>query len=252
MTSYVHDTSTPLSGASPRDSTEYDDWAHQWWDRRGPFSTLSWIARQRAGLIPDAPAGGENPPLLVDICCGGGLQSPHLKGKGYRHVGIDASSESAEVARAHGVDEVIHADVHDVPLPSGCADVVVAGQCLEHVDRPFEVVAEICRLLKPGGLVIADTIADTLLARLLIIDIAENAPLSWMAPKGCHDHRMFVNPKRLAYEFARHGVPVQTYGLFPDKRDLIAWTLNRTDHVRLRRTSSTNIIYQAIGRKNLL
>ncbi|UCM86555.1 methyltransferase domain-containing protein [Streptomyces marincola] len=235
---------TPL-----RDTTEYDEWSGQWWDPRGPFSTLSWIARQRASLIPRAPAGTGGTPLLVDVCCGGGLLHPHIADKGYRHVGVDASALSAEVARSHGVDEVIHADVHRVPLPDGCADVVVAGQCLEHVDRPWEVIAECCRLLKPGGLVIADTIADTLLARLAIITLAENVPLSWMAPKGCHDHRMFVNPRRLAFEFARNGVPVQTYGLFPDKRDLLAWALNRTDRVRLRRIASTDVIYQAIGRK---
>ena len=33
-------------------------------------------------------------------------------------------------------------------------DLVVSGQCLEHVENPFRLVAEIARVLKPGGLAI--------------------------------------------------------------------------------------------------
>ncbi len=39
-----------------------------------------------------------------------------------------------------------------VPLPSGFADLVVIENCLDHVDQPRDVVKEIWRLLKPGGL----------------------------------------------------------------------------------------------------
>lgn len=49
------------------------------------------------------------------------------------------------------------ADAHAIPLASGCADGVVVQAVLEHVVDPFKVVAEIKRILKPSGLVYAET-----------------------------------------------------------------------------------------------
>lgn len=39
-----------------------------------------------------------------------------------------------------------------VPLPSGYADIVLAENCLDHVDEPVEVLREIHRLLREDGL----------------------------------------------------------------------------------------------------
>ena len=33
-------------------------------------------------------------------------------------------------------------------------DLVISGQCLEHVENPFRLVAEMARVLKPGGLML--------------------------------------------------------------------------------------------------
>jgi SAM-dependent methyltransferase len=43
------------------------------------------------------------------------------------------------------------ADAAALPLPAGCADTVIALELLEHVPRPQAVLAEIVRLLAPGG-----------------------------------------------------------------------------------------------------
>lgn len=45
----------------------------------------------------------------------------------------------------------INAPLHDIPLPDGTADVVLCTEVLEHVPNPHQVVAELARLLKPGG-----------------------------------------------------------------------------------------------------
>jgi 2-polyprenyl-6-hydroxyphenyl methylase/3-demethylubiquinone-9 3-methyltransferase len=232
--------------------TEYDDWSALWWQRRGPFASLRWIARSRADHIPPASRPGA---VLLDLACGGGLLHPYLAGKGYRHVGVDVSTRSAEVARRHGVDEVIISDIARVDLPDGFADVVVAGHCLEHVDRPLTVVAECCRLLRPGGTLLIDTIADTFLARLSTIILGEHLPVSWAAPKGTHDHRYFVNPTALVNACVANGVPVTAFGIMPDTRDLIAFALGRdyrkgrNGDVRMRRVKSTNMLYGVVGVK---
>lgn len=49
------------------------------------------------------------------------------------------------------------ADAHQIPLASDSVDGVVAQAVLEHVLEPDTVVAEIWRVLKPGGLVYAET-----------------------------------------------------------------------------------------------
>jgi SAM-dependent methyltransferase len=49
------------------------------------------------------------------------------------------------------------ADAHQIPLPDGSVDAVVIQAVLEHVLDPPRVVAEIWRVLRPAGLVYAET-----------------------------------------------------------------------------------------------
>lgn len=239
---------TPMSTGDPGtpEPAEYDSWSTLWWQRRGPLAILHWCASARAEHIPPARRPGA---VLIDVACGGGLLHPHIADKGYRHIGVDVSAKSAEVARRHGVDEVLLHDIHDIPLPDGCADVVVAGYCLEHVARPFDVVAECCRLLKPGGTLVMDTIADTFLARLSVITLGEGMPVTWAAPKGTHDHRSFIAPRQLVEACAANGVPVDLFGVVPVARDLVSYSLGRGYDVRMRSGRSTKILYGVAGVK---
>jgi SAM-dependent methyltransferase len=49
------------------------------------------------------------------------------------------------------------ADGHGIPLGNQCVDAVLVQAVLEHVLDPWKVVAEIHRVLKPGGIVYAET-----------------------------------------------------------------------------------------------
>lgn len=49
------------------------------------------------------------------------------------------------------------ADAHKIPLGDGCVDAVLAQAVLEHVLDPWRVAAEIHRVLRPGGILYAET-----------------------------------------------------------------------------------------------
>ena len=225
------------------DLAQYDGLADQWWQATGGFAMLHWLAAHRAGHIPPAPHPGA---VLVDLACGGGLMAPHAARLGYQHVGVDLVAAGLAVAAAHGVCAV-RASVLAVPLRDGCADVVVAGEVLEHVEDDVAVLAEAARLLKPGGTVVVDAIAATRLAEVIAIRIAERLPGG--PPPGIHDPDLFVDRRRLLAAADRLGLDLRLVGLRPSVRDLLAWRRGRREVVRLRELPTTAVLFAGYGRK---
>jgi 2-polyprenyl-6-hydroxyphenyl methylase / 3-demethylubiquinone-9 3-methyltransferase len=225
------------------DPAQYDDLASQWWRPRGTFAMLHWLAAARARLVPPAARPGA---VLVDLGCGAGLLAPHLNGKGYRHLGVDLSAAALRQAAEHGVTPV-RADVLAVPLADGCADVVCAGEILEHVYDLPRAVAQACRLLRPGGLLVIDTLAATALSRFVAVTVGERIP--WGAPRGIHDPALFVDRAQLAKECERHGVRLRVRGIRPSATDLARWLVHRVDTVRMLPTPTTSVLFQGRGTK---
>ncbi len=225
------------------DVRQYDDLAGEWWRPDGAFAMLGWLARARAELVPRASRPDA---VLVDLGCGAGLLAPHLAGKGYRHIGVDLVRSALTQAVEHGVTAV-QGDVTRLPLVDGCADVVSAGEILEHVADRHAVVAEACRVLRPGGLVVLDTLADTPLCRLVAVAVAERIP--GLVPRGVHDPGLFVDPVQLTGQFARHGVRLQVRGLRPAVAGITRWLLTRRGSARMVPTRLTSVLYQGRGVK---
>jgi 2-polyprenyl-6-hydroxyphenyl methylase / 3-demethylubiquinone-9 3-methyltransferase len=226
------------------DPRQYDDLAAEWWRPAGTFAVLHWLAAARAALVPPAPGPGR---ILVDAGCGGGLLAPHLRGKGYRHIGVDLRRSGLVQAVPHGVTAV-NGDVTALPLKAGGADVVVAGEILEHVTDLSGTVAELCRVLRPGGLLVLDTVNDTALSRLLTVTLGERLGV---APPGLHDPALFVPPQRLVAEFAQHGVPLRIRGVRPSLPGLFRWLVlgQAARGRRIVPVPSTAVLYQGIGTK---
>jgi 2-polyprenyl-6-hydroxyphenyl methylase/3-demethylubiquinone-9 3-methyltransferase len=225
------------------DPAQYDDLAASWWDGRGPFAMLHWIAEARARLVPQATHEAS---VLVDIACGGGLLAPHLAGKGHRHVGVDLSPTATAVARRHGV-AAVRGDAQRLPLADACADVVVAGEVLEHVPDLDAAVSEACRVLRPGGTLVVDTIAATWFGRFSSITVGERLPGG--PPRRLHDPALYVDRDRLVRVAAAHGVVLSLAGLRPSVPDYLAWVTGRRDRARMVPTRSTAGLFQAHGRK---
>jgi 2-polyprenyl-6-hydroxyphenyl methylase / 3-demethylubiquinone-9 3-methyltransferase len=225
------------------DVRQYDDLADEWWRPDGVFAMLHWIAEARARLVPPAARPGA---VLVDLGCGAGLLAPHVAGKGYRHVGVDLVDSALRQAADHGVTPV-RGNVTRLPLADACADVVSAGELLEHVTDLRGTVAEACRILRPGGLLVLDTLNDTPLARFVAVTVAERLP--GVAPRGIHDPNLFVDRRVLVDECARHGVALRTRGLRPEIPGIVRWLTRRRGPVRMVPDRITAVLYQGRGEK---
>jgi 2-polyprenyl-6-hydroxyphenyl methylase/3-demethylubiquinone-9 3-methyltransferase len=225
------------------DVGQYAELADHWWQPNGVFAMLHWLAQARAALIPPARRTGA---VLVDLGCGGGVLSAYVGALGYRHIGVDLEPVSLRLAAQHGV-ETIRADVRAVPLADGCADVVSAGEILEHVADPSTVVAQACRLLRPGGLLVLDTINATALGRFVAVTVAER--VGGTVAKGIHDPALFVPPAVVIEESARHGVKLTVRGIRPAVVPLLRWVVRRRGWVPIVPTKSTAVLYQGWGVK---
>jgi 2-polyprenyl-6-hydroxyphenyl methylase/3-demethylubiquinone-9 3-methyltransferase len=225
------------------DPAQYDELVDQWWDPAGAFAMLHWLAAARAGHVPPAPSLGA---LLVDLACGGGLMAPHVARLGYRHVGVDLGLAGLQVARAHGV-AVVGGSVLAVPLADGCADVVLAGEVLEHVADHAQVLRECARLLRPGGTLVVDAIAATRLADLVAVRIAERLPGG--PPPGLHDPALFVDRAALTTTAEELGIDLRLTGLRPSVRDVLRWLSDSSRAVRMRPMRYSGVLFAGHGRK---
>jgi len=234
----------PTATRPRNDVRQYHELAGQWWLPGGQFAMLHWLAQARAALVPAATRPGA---VLLDLGCGGGLLAPHVADRGYRHVGVDLVDSALRQARGHGVAPV-RADVARLPFPTGFADAVSAGEILEHVTDLSTVVGEACRVLRPGGVLVLDTLADTSLSRFLAVTVAERLPGG--APQGIHDPALFVNRRRLLAECARHGVALTLHGIRPAFAGLARWfATGRRGTVRMVPSWSTAVLFQGRGVK---
>jgi SAM-dependent methyltransferase len=96
----------------------------------------------------------------VEIGSGEGYGTSLLSQAAARVVGLDIDKATVEHAsRKYGSDRVSFSlyDGTTIPLADGSFDVAVSFQVIEHIREDAGHVAEVCRLLKPGGMLILTT-----------------------------------------------------------------------------------------------
>ncbi len=200
------------------DLTIYDRAADQWWS-----DEVRWV-RTLKNLVPgrlkwfDRHIDWSGKDVL-DLGCGGGFMAEALAMRRARVTGIDPASGAVEAARRHSgaVGLAIQYDVgegEDLPYADAGFDAAVCVDVLEHVSDLNRVLAEVTRVLRPGGLFFFDTINRTLIARLATITLAED--VLRLLPRGTHDPALFIKPRELHVAMQGAGlVPGPMTGLGP-------------------------------------
>jgi 2-polyprenyl-3-methyl-5-hydroxy-6-metoxy-1,4-benzoquinol methylase len=139
---------------------------------------------------------------ILDVGCSIGLFLKLANDRGWKGVGVEFS----ELARRHAVEE-LGLDVIDTPLeetdwPAASFDVVTLNSVIEHLNEPRRMLAEIRRLLKPGGaLYIITPNVDSLACRLL----HERA-----ATFDGRNHLVYFSPATLARALEAEGFRVES------------------------------------------
>src|SRR3954451_437316 len=140
-----------------RDTREFfSDVADEWDRLRGElFGATTDLQLLPALLDPDVAVG--------DLGCGSGRLAATIAPYARSVVAVDASPEMLDVARSRlavfGNVEVVEGRIEDLPLESASLALALVVHLLHHVADPSAALAEVARVLRPGGrLVIADVL----------------------------------------------------------------------------------------------
>lgn len=125
------------------------------WSETGLERRLSLFGSLLASLRLPASAAA------LDLGCGGGTYVRLLGDMGHRPVGLDYSVPS--VCRAKGADpgrkgSYLAGDAGSLPFPDGMFDLVVSIGVLQALGQPERAIAEMARVLRPGGALVVEAL----------------------------------------------------------------------------------------------
>ncbi len=108
-----------------------------------------WVSDAELGRFTVENLAPKPTDTLLDIACGTGEVSRHFRGRVARIVGVDITPAMAAQAAGH-IDEFVESPAEALPFPDGSFDLVVCRQGTQFM-RDGEAVAEMVRVLRPGG-----------------------------------------------------------------------------------------------------
>ena len=117
-------------------------------------------------------------------------------------MGIDPSASSLATARTHAQQAGLDIDYRvgvgeNIPFADESFEIVYSSDVLEHVNGLEKVIAEIARVLKPGGVFLYDTINRTFPSKLVMIKLVQEWKSTSFMPPNLHDWNAFIKPREL-------------------------------------------------------
>ena len=115
-------------------------------ERSDPVPFYLRLASDTVAGLPRPVAGRR----VLDLGCGPGHYTRALRAAGATVVPVDL--DPAELRQPGGPPEgAVIADARALPVPVATFDAVVCSNMLEHTPSPAAVLAEVVRVLRPGG-----------------------------------------------------------------------------------------------------
>lgn len=152
------------------------------------------------------PLGSKEPEFthagrFVDVGSGSGWMLDHYASRGWDAVGVEYSEAACDVGRQRG-RTMCCGSLIAAGLETESFDYVRSNHSFEHLNNPHETLAEMSRILKPGGTLFIG-VPDTkgLMARVFRSE--------WYYT-GAPVHTINYNRKNLAHLVEQHGFVVQS------------------------------------------
>jgi predicted TPR repeat methyltransferase len=143
---------------------------------------------------------------ILDAACGSGLSGTALRNLGYSHVdGIDISGRLLALAEQTGAYErLTRVDMQEFPLPfaDGEFDAVTMIGALTYFETN-EILRELCRIVRPGGVVLFTQRAD------LMRDLDYGAQLAELERDGLWERAFGTEPLPYLPHHPEYGADVE-------------------------------------------
>jgi SAM-dependent methyltransferase len=142
-----------LAERATRTRTWFDSVGPEWDALRKVFNDETLRARAVAHLVPRGLR-------VCDVGTGTGILAAELARLGVDVVAVDHSQAMLDAARAKLAEEGLSSvelrrgDAANLPLEDASVDAAFAHMVLHYLPSPAEALAEMARILKPGGLVV--------------------------------------------------------------------------------------------------
>lgn len=180
-------------------------WDPQAYERNGAFvhelgrGVLEWLNAQKGEFI-------------LDLGCGDGHLTKRVAATGAHVLGVDASVDMVASARERGV-EAEQANAESLPFHDATFDAVFSNAALHWVGDQDSMMAQVCRVLKPGGRFVAEMGGHGNIAAIRV------ALMAVLDRHGFGDREDGVNyyptAESYAKRLARHGFRVEQMAMIP-------------------------------------
>lgn len=182
----------------------------QTWNAQA-YATNGSFVHGMAGGVAEwlAPQPGER---ILDLGCGDGQLTARLAGSGARVEGVDASPQMVAAARGRGL-KVTEASAESLPFAAGSFDAVFSNAALHWVRNQDAMMAEVRRVLSPGGRFVAEMGGQGNVAAIRVALIATLARYGYAQLED--DVNYYPTPEAYTRRLERHGFRVERIELIP-------------------------------------
>lgn len=126
-----------------------------------PYSLLAGIlAPFQQPSTPAWKGGGR----MLDVGCGNGRFMTGMRTLGWQVQGVELSEKGVNACRMSDLP-VHHGDLGSAGFADGSFDLITARHVIEHVPEPHPFMAELVRVLRPGGRLVIETPNSAALGR---------------------------------------------------------------------------------------